>query len=448
MPSYTSGHALRLVSCSPRSFSACTTRTLPHIPGKLFGVTARSLSSKSLRSHHQSPGEMLSTPTGTPHFMYIYQPTPFQAIAKPILFTGAIAVGSFTLAAYVWEQKQVTLLKRIQAWRAKPKSERLSARDFVKEQSELLQIQWSGLLEKIRWIQQLELPLEVQKMIFMARQRWMELTPGEVTACGIIAINSVVFGAWQVPRLTHFMNKWFTHHPGQGRSITLLTSMFSHQQLWHFLLNMFSLYSFAMPLHDEMGREQFLAYYVSTGVAASLVSHLFTVARVPWAKMIPSLGASGALFGCIGSVAYMYPETSVYVIFLPFFSIKIPMALGALMGLDLVGVLRNWKMFDHYAHLAGATLGLTYAHYGNSTIWHPLQKKAIEFNNDGNLFEKKEVPPTPNISTQTSQWNSPFGITPRDEHSKDQSAKDLVQARLDKVKAWWNSRRSGGNGEH
>jgi len=275
-------------------------------------------------------------------------PTPFQAFVKPVLFTAATSFGVFTLAAYVWERRQVTLMKRIQAWQSQSKNDRPSAREFVQAQAEIVQEQWNSALERFRWIQQIGIPLEVQKMLFMMRSRWMELSSGERTIWTIIGLNSVVFAAWQVPRLLPFMNKWFLHHPASGHSITLLTSMFSHQHFWHFGLNMFALYSFAVPLHDHMGKEQFMAFYTTTGVTASLISHLFTAARVPWIQIIPSLGASGAIFGCVSATAYMYPDASVYLIFLPFFPIKIPMALGAMMSLDLVGIIRGWRTFDHY----------------------------------------------------------------------------------------------------
>jgi len=297
-------------------------------------------------------------------------PTRFQAVVKPVVFTAVVSLGSFVLAAYVWERNQATLIKRIKAWRVKNKGERPTAKDFMQAQSELLQEKWGGILDRFRWIQEIGVPIEVQKAIFMMRQRWMEFSPGERTMWGIVAINSLVFGAWQVPRLTPFMTEWFMHHPARGHSVTLLTSMFSHKHFWHFGFNMFALHSFAVPLHDNMGMEQFLAFYIATGVTASLASHLFTVARLPWAQMIPSLGASGALFGCVSATAYMYPDASVYIIFLPFFPIKIPMALGAMMGLDLIGIIRNWKFFDHYVSTVA--------------IWR--ERPAIVFDETDNLF--------------------------------------------------------------
>ncbi|KAF9960532.1 hypothetical protein BGZ65_012186 [Modicella reniformis] len=380
-----------------------------------------------------------------PHIVLGRAPTPFQAFVKPILFTAASSFGAFALAAYVWERHQVTLMKRIQAWRSRPINDRPSAREFVQAQTEILQEQWTTVLEHFRWIQQIGVPVEIQKMLFMMRSRWVELSPGERTIWTIIGLNSVVFAAWQVPRLSPFMNKWFLHNPSNGRSVTLLTSMFSHQHFWHFGLNMFALHSFAAPLHDYMGKEQFIAFYITTGITASLVSHLFTIARVPWAKIIPSLGASGAIFGCVSATAYLYPDASVYILFLPFFPIKIPVALGAMMGLDLVGIIRNWKMFDHYAHLTGSTFGLAYMYSGKDLIWTPLQHKMIEFNKDSNLFGKWT--PKASQSNPGQPKSSSSGIVTVDSHSnkKERTAKDYAQARYEKMKSWWDSRRDGGN---
>ncbi|KAF9095360.1 hypothetical protein BGX27_001293 [Mortierella sp. AM989] len=434
---------IELVNFRAASTLTTSTMAMDRQLTRLMPAPSRSYSNQSLRAH--SSIDHIST-QHIPRYILIKAPTPFQSVVKPVLFTVGTAFGAFAVAAYIWERHQVTLIKRIQAWRSRSKNDRPSPREFVQAQTEILQEQWSSALERFRWIQRIGIPVEIQKMIFMVRSRWMELSPGERTVWGIIGLNSIVFAGWQIPRLSPFMLKWFMHHPANGQSVTLLTSMFSHQHFWHFGLNMFALYSFAVPLHDQMGKEQFLAFYLATGVTASLASHLFTVARIPWANMIPSLGASGALFGCVSSTAYMYPDATVYIIFLPFLPIKIPMALGAMMGLDLVGIIRNWKMFDHYAHLAGSTFGLAYMYAGKDHLWVPLQQKAIEFNRDSNLFGKlSPKSPSQTDSAQRGVRNS----TNSNNNAKndERNAKQYAQARYEKIKSWWETRRNGGGKE-
>ncbi|KAI8579594.1 hypothetical protein K450DRAFT_164948, partial [Umbelopsis ramanniana AG] len=200
-------------------------------------------------------------------------------------------------------------------------------------------------------------------------QKWESWKESEKTIAAIIAINTVVFAAWQIPILRPFMRRYFVHDPLSGRSITLLTSCFSHQEFWHFGLNMMALWSFGGLVHDYLGREQFLAFYLTTGMAASAVSHVFGLSMRRVRPVLPSLGASGAIYGCLSATAMLYPDASVYVVFLPFLPIKIGYALPALMGLDLAGILLRWRTFDHFAHLTGAMMGLGYIKYGPTNIW-------------------------------------------------------------------------------
>lgn len=39
------------------------------------------------------------------------------------------------------------------------------------------------------------------------------------------------------------------------------------------------------------------------------------------------------------------------------------------MGLDTVGVLLGWKIFDHAAHLGGAACGIGWAYWGSESLW-------------------------------------------------------------------------------
>ncbi|KAF9175954.1 hypothetical protein BGX21_005316 [Mortierella sp. AD011] len=125
------------------------------------------------------------------------------------------------------------------------------------------------------------------------------------------------------------------------------------------------------------------------------------------------------------------------------------MALGAMMGLDLVGIIRNWKMFDHYAHLAGSTFGLAYMYAGKDYLWTPLQQKAIEFNNDSNVFGKlSQKNLSQKDSTQSRIWSSTISTADSSGTKDDErSAKQYVQARYEKIKSWWEAKRNGGSRE-
>ncbi|ORX52388.1 rhomboid-domain-containing protein [Hesseltinella vesiculosa] len=216
------------------------------------------------------------------------------------------------------------------------------------------------------------LPESVKRAVLMVCNKYASMTESERTLAALVGINVLVFGAWQVPRWTPFMSRWFLHHPGGSHPITLVTSCFSHKEGLHLAFNMVGLWSFGGLMHDYLGREQFLAMYLSTGIGANMVSHTMSLALRHSRPLLPSLGASGALYGLLAGTAYLQPNASVSLIFLPMVPIKLGYALPAMMGFDLAGILLKWKMFDHFAHLAGASIGLGYMAYGPQYIWSPL----------------------------------------------------------------------------
>ena len=96
---------------------------------------------------------------------------------------------------------------------------------------------------------------------------------------------------------------------------TLLTSMFMHGGLMHLLGNMLFLWIFGDNVEDDLSHTRYLAFYLTTGVAASLahVTSTFVFGENPF---IPSLGASGAISGVMGGYLVLHPHRRVTVIML------------------------------------------------------------------------------------------------------------------------------------
>jgi membrane associated rhomboid family serine protease len=90
-----------------------------------------------------------------------------------------------------------------------------------------------------------------------------------------------------------------TYLPGvaDGAYWQLLTSMFTHQQLWHIGFNMLALWVLGPQLELAVGRLRFLALYFVSGFAGA--------AMVMWfgPQYSGTLGASGAIFGLMGALA-------------------------------------------------------------------------------------------------------------------------------------------------
>jgi len=97
--------------------------------------------------------------------------------------------------------------------------------------------------------------------------------------------------------------------------LTLLVSMFMHGGLMHLLGNMLFLWIFGDNVEDDLGPGRYSAFYLATGILASLahVVSTFTFGDNPF---IPSLGASGAISGVMGGYLVLHPHRRVRVIML------------------------------------------------------------------------------------------------------------------------------------
>lgn len=185
---------------------------------------------------------------------------------------------------------------------------------------------------------------------------WNNLPTSEKVFIPICALNVLVFGLWRVQRLQPLMVKYFCASP-VGRAICwpMFLSTFSHYSAFHIFANMFVLHSFTHGTVAALGKEQFLALYLSAGVFSSLASYFYK-AVIGTAGL--SLGASGAIMAVLAYVCTQYPDTQLSIILLPMWTFSAGTAIKFIVGLDLAGVLMGWKFFDHAAHLGGAAFGM------------------------------------------------------------------------------------------
>jgi membrane associated rhomboid family serine protease len=97
--------------------------------------------------------------------------------------------------------------------------------------------------------------------------------------------------------------------------LTLLTSMFMHGGIMHLLGNMLFLWIFGDNVEDDLGHARYTAFYLTTGLLASL-SHVVSTFVFGDNPYIPSLGASGAISGVMGGYLVLHPHRRVRVIVL------------------------------------------------------------------------------------------------------------------------------------
>jgi membrane associated rhomboid family serine protease len=101
-----------------------------------------------------------------------------------------------------------------------------------------------------------------------------------------------------------------------GGSLSSITSIFLHAGLLHLFGNMLALWVFGRRVEDACGPMRFLGFYLTAGVAADVISTI-----VQQSSSIPSIGASGAVFGVMGAYLLLYPagriRTLVFITFIP-----------------------------------------------------------------------------------------------------------------------------------
>ncbi|HUO39271.1 MAG TPA: rhomboid family intramembrane serine protease [Mycobacterium sp.] len=148
-----------------------------------------------------------------------------------------------------------------------------------------------------------------------------------------------------------------TAYPGAPafRLWQLLTYGFLHGNLTHLLFNMLALYMFGTEVERLLGARRFLIYYLVCVVGAAVAQLLVvgTLDRPP----LPTVGASGGVFGLLLAFGLAYPHRRIMLLFPP-----IPMPAWVFVtlygGLELyLGVTGTNEGVAHFAHLGGMAAG-------------------------------------------------------------------------------------------
>jgi membrane associated rhomboid family serine protease len=168
----------------------------------------------------------------------------------------------------------------------------------------------------------------------------------------------------------------------------IATHMFAHGGMGHIFFNMFGLWMFGKVLENVWGPKRFLLFYLVCGVGAA-VAHL-TIQYFAWehaqqlldagdqiaakqaaAGLGPALGASGAIMGIFAAFAYLFPNTELYIMFIPV-PVKAKWAVLGFAAIDLFGGVAqvSGDNVAHFAHLGGAITGFILV-----LIWNKTDKK-------------------------------------------------------------------------
>ncbi|MGE0641381.1 MAG: rhomboid family intramembrane serine protease [Thermoanaerobaculia bacterium] len=119
-----------------------------------------------------------------------------------------------------------------------------------------------------------------------------------------------------------------------GGYLGFLSGMFLHGGFLHLLFNMWTLWIFGDNVEDRMGRGRYLFFYLTCGVAASVVQWLTNPAST-----IPTIGASGAIAGVMGGYFLLFPHSRVLTL-VPIFFYPLFLRIPAIVYLGLWFVLQ------------------------------------------------------------------------------------------------------------
>lgn len=195
-----------------------------------------------------------------------------------------------------------------------------------------------------------------------AGRLWPDMPPAAATIIGLIMINSAIFVAWHMPPFFRILNLYFMSVPGYPRALAMIGNIFSHQTYHHLGINMLMLWFVGTRLHDDIGRGNFLAIYMTSGVIASFASLLTFAIQKNF--VTSSIGASGAICGVIGAYLWLHAFDNLKFFGLPpdpWQGLPGWVFLIPLLGTDIAGlsgVGKTGSKYDHYAHLVGYLVGM------------------------------------------------------------------------------------------
>lgn len=186
----------------------------------------------------------------------------------------------------------------------------------------------------------------------------------------LIIINIVVF-VIQITMTLSENIRWFNTIFGlTPKLITdnlflwqFFTSMFLHGSFMHLLFNMMGLFFFGPELEWLWGKKTFLKFYLAVGVLSALFQYLLNIH-----SPIPSIGASGAIYGVLGAYAAHYPDRRIIVLIFPMkmkYFVLLFLIIPAFLG--TIGV-EGDPGIAHAVHIAGVLLGIAYV----KAHWHML----------------------------------------------------------------------------
>jgi membrane associated rhomboid family serine protease len=147
----------------------------------------------------------------------------------------------------------------------------------------------------------------------------------------------------------------------------LVTYMFLHGGVWHILFNMLYLWFFGRELESTWGTRRFIQFYffcgIGAGVCVVIANYLFGDPRVP------TIGASGAIYGVLLASAVLWPDRIIYFNFL--FPIKMKWFVTIMGAIAFLQSFNPRSGVSDVAHLSGLLFGYVFLKMPRVHGFHP-----------------------------------------------------------------------------
>jgi len=144
--------------------------------------------------------------------------------------------------------------------------------------------------------------------------------------------------------------------------------LFLHAGILHILFNLLYLAMFGADLEHSWGSRKFYTYFFLCGVSAGVINVIVKLLIDPHGRgsaLVPTIGASGAIYGILLANAVLLPHRRVWMLPLPVtVSMRIfVIVMGAIEFFGTIGA--SGDNVSHICHLGGMLAGYVYLRRGS-----------------------------------------------------------------------------------
>ncbi|HXM98449.1 MAG TPA: rhomboid family intramembrane serine protease [Candidatus Dormibacteraeota bacterium] len=201
------------------------------------------------------------------------------------------------------------------------------------------------------------------------------ITPGVqliVVVCTAVFVVQALVSLFLPDAYTAWINHFFGLVPlGPIPGLRLwqpITYIFLHGSLLHLLFNMLFVWMFGRDLEMVWGKRRFLNFFILCGAGAGVIEVVVKTIPMFWGHRpsdLPTIGASGAIFGILIANAILFPDRRIWLIPFP---VTIPMrpyvaVMGAIEFFSTLGT--GGDKVSHICHLGGMLVGWLYLRRGS-----------------------------------------------------------------------------------